>query len=508
MLPKYLKRVIFLILLGLIISLPSLTFAQTPPDPGAWINDPNNFSKAYDEGLKGNLNVESYNAAVVNNGVLSLTKALGNFPASEDDELNKLLEKQSLLYKTGDLMASLYENPPAGTGIWLADVTSRLGLVPKAYAQGIGFSALSPILPIWKVFRNIAYAVLIIILLVIGLMIMFRTKIDPRTVISVQSALPRIVITIILITFSYPIAGFMIDLMYISMFLGINALASSITFHDWLGQPLEAVTIQGQFLNGGLISWIFGPIPTSFWISEVIGIISIFFVPFRAGKLLGTVVGRASKALPGILGTAARGGSLLGAGSGLLALLVIIVFLFAIIRLIFILLNAYIQILINIIFAPIFLLGQAIPGQSSFSSWIKNLLSNIIVFPATAILLMVANAVSDAFINPLGTVATMTQGGSFWVPPILPGVEYWAQILIGMGFALVIPQIVVSIKNLFKAKAAIPMGLSTVTGPILGGAQQALQYVYYGKTLFTSNKAPVTPTAPAKPKTGSPPSNA
>jgi len=46
-------------------------------------------------------------------------------------------------------------------------------------------------------------------------MIMFRVRISPQTVITVQSALPKIIFTLILITFSYAIAGFLIDLMYV-----------------------------------------------------------------------------------------------------------------------------------------------------------------------------------------------------------------------------------------------------------------------------------------------------
>ena len=40
---------------------------------------------------------------------------------------------------------------------------------------------------------------------------------SPQTIVTIQSALPKIVVTLILVTFSYAIAGFMVDLVYVVM---------------------------------------------------------------------------------------------------------------------------------------------------------------------------------------------------------------------------------------------------------------------------------------------------
>ena len=64
-------------------------------------------------------------------------------------------------------------------------------------------------------------------MIVIGFMVMFRRKIDPKTVITVQNALPKIVLALLLVTFSYAIAAFMIDLMYLVMAIIINLLVSA-----------------------------------------------------------------------------------------------------------------------------------------------------------------------------------------------------------------------------------------------------------------------------------------
>ncbi len=380
--------------------------------------------------------------------------SLSGWPCSKDEDIQRIFQQSSVLNQTGNLIASLYTNPPANTGIWLADTFVNLGVFPKAYAQqGLGFNALYPLLSLWKSMRNVAYAVLIIILLVLGLMIMFRAKIDPRTVISVQAALPRIVVTLILITFSYPIAGLLIDLMYVFLFLGIRLIAGSV----YLGLTPEQ--IQAQFASGGGLQWLFYTIPNSTWVAGIGGaLLSAVFVLFSVGKLAGTAIATfLSKNL------ATRfGGNLLGSfglTSALLLLLTIIVFLFAWLRIFFILLNSYINIIITVIFAPILLLGHAFPGQNQFQfeSWVRNLVANLSVFPSIAVLLLVTDAVQQKF-QPDNQVLLEP----FWKPPLLPffGAEVM-QILIPLGFALAIPQLALTIKNLFGAKPVVSVG-STV----------------------------------------------
>ena len=58
-------------------------------------------------------------------------------------------------------MLAMYQNPPADFALWLHSTAQDLGFEPKnAYAQGIGFTGLSVLLPIWTAFRNVSYAFL------------------------------------------------------------------------------------------------------------------------------------------------------------------------------------------------------------------------------------------------------------------------------------------------------------------------------------------------------------
>lgn len=118
---------------------------------------------------------------------------------------------------------------PASSSQYLAYVTSNFGLTKTANAQfgtGDGFRGLTPFLPIWAAFRNIMYLFFVLVFVVIGVGIMFRVKIDPRSVMTIQNAIPKIIIGLVFITLSYAIVGLMIDLMRISTYFIYGIMAS------------------------------------------------------------------------------------------------------------------------------------------------------------------------------------------------------------------------------------------------------------------------------------------
>src|SRR3989344_6926351 len=123
-----------------------------------------------------------------------------------------------LLGAVANLNTIVIANPPIRTGQYLATIGDSLGLVKEANAQvsGSGAGVLQPILKLWQVSRNIAYIAMIIIFLIIGLMVMFRQRINPQTVITAQAALPGLVIGLIMITFSYFLASLLTDTAYLA----------------------------------------------------------------------------------------------------------------------------------------------------------------------------------------------------------------------------------------------------------------------------------------------------
>ncbi len=415
----------------------------------------------------------------------------------------KAAYSHSALAGLSSVTLALYTTPPATTAFAIRDLGETLGFMPKqTYAQGIGFSGLSVLLPIWKAFRNVAYALLAVILIIIGFMVMFRKKIDPKTVVTVQNAIPRVVIALLLVTFSYAIVGLMIDLMYLIIVLAAGLIIGA-TPDGSLGSLVNAGA--SWLWNPNLLSpatWLPSFTTTSTSTPQVVntllnggiwGTLRFFFASgFQAlddiGRLLigNLTPGQVGTAMvvQGVLTYLIGGGGKASAiavgltnGPVLLLLIVLIVLIFGIIRLIFMLVDAYINIIISLLFSPFQLMLEAIPGTNSFSSWFRWLTANIIVFPLTAVLLLVA-----------GFLTSQTNAEKIWAPPLLSsggGVTGMAG-FIGLGMLLVIPNIVGSIKKALKAEPFIPGGVGAVIGPLGSGVGQLTQLWYQGSFIASS----------------------
>ncbi|MCX6793746.1 MAG: hypothetical protein NTY06_01440, partial [Candidatus Gottesmanbacteria bacterium] len=311
------------------------------------------------------------------------------------------------------------------------------------------FSGLSPLLPIWKAFRNIAYALLAVIMIVIGFMVMFRKKIDPKTVVTVQNALPKIVLALILVTFSYAIAAFFIDLMYLVMAVIINLLVGASS------GKLGADTAT-KYLNGN-IATLFGGL----FGGGMKSIDDVMSLLFYSGDI--------TPYLTWTLNFASFGMYALAQGA-LVAFIIAIVLIIGYIRIIFMLVSAYIQIIIAILVAPFQLMVEAFPGSNSFSSWLKNLIANLSVFPVTAAMILV------------GTILTKTNTGTMfsnadqlWTPPLLSsGGAKGVAGMIGLGLMLSIPNIAKAIKEALKTKPLVGGGGAGM-GAVGGLAMQAFQ---------------------------------
>jgi hypothetical protein len=260
------------------------------------------------------------------------------------------------------------EQKPGGVSSteYLADMGHSLGIVPKeAYAQGTGFVSMAPVLTIWKKMRDFVYILYILVFFIVGFMILLRRKIDPRTVITVEAALPKLIISLILITFSYAIIGFMVDL---------ANLASRVIGAFFVGT--------GNILLGNL---------TPQKALDSIFNINIFALIRPIGD-----IGKISSAIgelfqqnePGLRGSAAH---LLGESA------VYAIFLFATLfitfKIFFSLLGPYVGIVLSIIFAPLQILMTAIPGnEASLGNWLKGILAKVAVFPVVFFLLLLAAA--------------------------------------------------------------------------------------------------------------------
>ena len=498
------------------------------------INDPN-----FKNTKEGQITITLYRAMLC--GLIG--EACTDNPKDGDKNFN-----YSLFGFITNLIVLPYVNPPASGVYWAYSGMQNAGFVPKIYAtEGIGFAAIKPFMNIWIVFRNISFMVLVLVLISIGFMIMFRAKINPQTVISVENSLPKIVVALFLITFSFSIAGFLIDLMYVVIVLVISILAqgnSSLNLNvnqlqrDYLtagpGDLLDKIIFlnNDKFRNNinpelKLLTDILLPIGLTidfinFLVrSIIIGnnifaifpdllkglfvIASLIFSGFIAVKSADTVVKIASffegwgAHLGGqVLTVGGEAGVTIGKVSRILwpitAIIVMVLltptalpllmglmvgttFLLLFFRIFFILFMSYIKILIYILFSPLILILEAIPGKSVFSLWFKNLLGELATFPLVVIIILIGNLIiTTTNVSPSSAIGV----NQFWTPPFLYNLNLQAwQFLVGYGIVLIIPDLIKLFKELLGVKGiGVEIGLGTFfggVGAVYGGAMGGLQ---------------------------------
>jgi len=310
-------------------------------------------------------------------------------------------------------IAYMYSNPPATTEQYVAYALDSAGfnIAQPAYAQavgGLGFNSLLPILSTWIKLRNLAYLFFVIMFVAIGFMIMFRQKIGSQAVITVQQAIPQIIISMLAVTFSFAIAGLLIDLMYVSMYLLLFVFGENTSNRFFTGNPFS---IGAELIAGGnalgdvydviseFIEALFGDLP----------LVSDFF------GFIGGITGAAVFAVAMAIGM---------------------------FRLFFELLQTYVSIIISIVTAPIALMLGAVPGKSHFKTWVMGLVGNLAAFPTVLFVLLLYESITD---NP------QTSGG--FMPPFLIGNGQGNQMtmLLGIGMILILPTIVKEAKQAFGA---------------------------------------------------------
>lgn len=467
------KRILFAVLLFFVVA---AALGQPAHAIAPWkAVSPQSFGSALDQEA---VDLES-SGHVFNQVMYSSNTCLITGIGCTGDPANQLMYMRgSAVGQIASAVDAMYKNKPADFGLWLADTGKILGFLPNtAYAQGlgVGFTGLTPLLPLWKSFRNIAYLLMAIVMIVIGFMVMFRKKIDPKTVVTAQNAIPRVIIALILITFSYAIVGIMIDFMYLALFFFI-ALFKSAGLQDptnwFVNNVYQIDTAQKLYGEGNLLAnmvnvdvhplRLFG-LPTDGNMDWAIGPIGAIIALLGFGSMGATGVVGAGIGLVGVAGLAMP----------LLHFIIAIAILFLFIRLLAFFLASYIQIIISLLLGPLQFLAEAFPGSNAFSSWFKNLVANLAVFPVGGAMFMLS-ALFAQF-----AAADTAQG--IWKPPftVLGGNNIAVSSLLSLGILFAIPSVAGSIKEALKAKPVMPM----MDFGGAGGATQWLSSFYYLKGL-------------------------
>ena len=394
----------------------------------------------------------------------------------------------------GNLIAMTF-TPPIHTIDYFQNLSQNFGITKPTYAfilgpdgknvpthpssssNGIGLQGISPLLDIWAAFRNIVYLLFVLVFVIIGVAIMLRVKIDPRTVMTIQNQIPKLIIGILLVTFSFAIAGFLIDLMYVFIYLIYGIISGIPNVGDVSklspsnlqgGNPFNAVGglggIGGIAHNasggiGNIIASLFdgkiGMVIAGF-LGAVIGAGAGSLIPF-IGTAVGMIIG-------GVAGVAGGSAALSFFGSLIAFIVIGGALLWALFRLWFVLLSAYIYILLDIILAPFWVLAGLFPGsQISFNSWVRDIVANLAAFPATIAIFLLAKVFMDV----------IPSAKSSFAPPLIgnPGDYKSFAALIGLGIILVTPNIVNMMKSALKAPK---MDLSSIGAAVGAGAGVAM----------------------------------
>jgi len=397
-------------------------------------------------------------------------------------------------------IAVLY-TPPVEAGEYISYLGRSFGFPQKSYAApttGTGFEGLSPILSLWVAFRNTVYILFLAIFLLIGIAIMLRVRIDPRTVMTIQNQIPKIIIGLIMVTFSFAIAGALIDLMYVSVYLVTNligsaapSLQSTINAVPSALNPFDALQQATKYAGGiqplggivGTTSDTVGNLAAGAFDNPgghaIFGLLGVIIGAVLGGKVAGVfgaipVVGGIIGAVVGGIVGAVIATQLAGAITKVLALLIIgAAVIVTLLRLWITLISAYIFILIDVVLAPFWIVLGLVPAsnnQLGFGPWIRDLVANLSAFPVTIGMFLLG----VVFMEKFGTSQT-----HLFVPPLIGSIATPNIIgaIIGLGIIFTTPQAIVQVRKALKAPGinlgAVASAISGGTGVIGGGAKSA-----------------------------------
>ena len=393
-----------------------------------------NFLKDKQDAIEKGNNQEAWLNGAMESNMMSLTQMLtGKIPFEADGSIKVTgYTPSGALGVTNKMIGQLYSQPVSGIQ-YIAQVKNNF-LGKNVYAKDSGFQGLQPLLPLWKTLRNATYALFSIVFIVIGVMIMLRVKISPQAVITLQNSIPKLITALILVTFSYAIAGLVIDLsnllLTICLAIFFNAKGTSLDkslFDQSVVilnplNPLTYLTSFGdsiKFFYTGIANYLgFGQYRLQNLTNSDFGIINDLatrVIPGASSMALGEIAGKIFLGVlmggigSGLLGGLGKdigqiAGSSAGSGVGmilgglLIPLIMSILVIFWLIKLYFGLLKCYIVLIFKIIIAPIEIGLGALPNSKmNFSSWIMDVIANISVFPATVLFLVFINYLTDLF---------------------------------------------------------------------------------------------------------------
>ncbi len=395
------KKLIFIFLFSSFLFLASIfsspIFAQTTAASNSTGID---FMNIQNAGKKGQTTLERWSEDSITGSSMAILKnMIGEVPEDFFTQLEQVtttgqgkfpkLAIGGALGKGTQMIATLF-TPPASGIQYIADTWGNV-LGKPAYAQGYGFNGLQFLLPLWKAARNIVYLLSSIVFVVIGLMIILRVKISPQAVVTIQSAVPTVITSLILVTFSYAIAGLLIDIGNIVLGIILSAIFNA-----------QGKGLSDNIINNTIYPFDFKSLsnPTMFTLT------TLSFASINSLVPLVLIIGLISSVIVGLMTLSIGSGIILGVlGMLIILILFILIIGYWLVMLWFGLVKTYITIILKVISAPIEIFMGTFPNSKiGFSSWLLDILANIMVFPIVTIFLVILTIITDSILNTNGTI--------------------------------------------------------------------------------------------------------
>ena len=420
----------------------SIFFAVIVPANSQALNEKSSYETWLDYGL----NDLASSAATQLNGPGSKN--------SGDATSGSLYENRGAVGQLAMLSDTFYQTQPASFIVWAQDqyyqmqgATSFTAMAAdpnpndsSIYAPKTGADILAPIMGLWQMSRNLVYAFLIIILIIIAFLIMLRRPLGGQEMVTVVNSIPGIILTIVLVSFSYALCGLFID----GIFLGSN-----VVYNILIGSPnapgynLKNANInkENTFANpsGDQIPLTNALQPDdpqmSIWqifqlagtnVCNRVSMLSNatgakaetncaykYLVPAAAqNQPIGMVL---AKVIDGLDST--------GVTNGLIELILALAVFNTAFKLFFLLLNDYLTLSFYPIVAPFIFLGAAMPGQAmkTIDGFVKTLgaasLNFIVIYACFLMLVVFGHTAVDSNTKLGDSVKDASQVQ--WVPPLL-----------------------------------------------------------------------------------------
>jgi len=263
--------------------------------------------------------------------------------------------------------------------MWVPGYEERTVGIYAADSHPSGYEELtkSGIVPLWTQVLNLSYIFFVLVMLVAGFMIMFRHKIGGQAMVTLGTVLPKVIIALILATFSFAIAGFIIDIggVISGMAAYVLNLGDEIVPIAYWGDLMKAVLSGGLGLTAGIGATISGVLTTvglAGGLAGSVGLVAMFSNP------TGWAVAAAVGALGLILILAVLGVIAVGAFKVLITLY-----------------KAFFNILLGVILGPMQITLGAIPGNSHMmKNWAFGLIRNVLVFPLVLFIVNLPSAIA------------------------------------------------------------------------------------------------------------------